>query len=67
MDRLSQQERKRCVGSLDQAALNFNLPLFILKGLTKMEKSGIGLAGGNTAGVSGQANFLAEQDFEKKE
>lgn len=32
-----------------------------------MQNSDVGLAGGNTAGMSGQDNFLGEQDFGKKE
>lgn len=32
-----------------------------------MENSDIGLAGGSNAGMSGQASFLGEQDFGKKE
>ena len=32
----------------------------------KTEKPDVGLAGGNTAGMSGQAHFQGEQDFGKK-
>ena len=45
----------------------FSLGPFLLKGLIKMENSDIGLAGGNTAGMSGEDNFLGEQDFGNKE